>query len=162
MKKLILVRHGKSSWDNPLEDKKRPLKPRGEKDATLIAEAFEPHFTEPIKLYTSKAVRAKTTAEIFKIILEIDDSDFQTTDELYTFDAEKILEFIKKQDDSEEQLMLFGHNPAFTVLVNDLGNRSMNNLPTTGLAVIEFAVEKWSNIEKGETLLTLFPKDFKG
>lgn len=161
MKKLILVRHGKSSWENPLEDLERPLKKRGYKDAKLVIEAFKSYFEKPVKAFSSNAVRALTTAQIFKEGLEIDDANFSIESDLYTFEKARIMDFIKMQDNSVEQLMLFGHNPAFTGLTNQLGDQSLKNLPTTGLVVIEFETTDWSTISQGTTLLTLFPKDLK-
>lgn len=161
MKKLILIRHGKSSWENPLEDVERPLKMRGYKDAEIITKAFKKHFEKPIKAYTSKAVRAYTTAQIFKKNLDIDDANFEIEPDLYTFEQQRIVDFIKSRDKSTEQLMLFGHNPAFTALANTLGSEPLDNLPTTGLIVIAFEVDDWNEISEGKTVLTLFPKDFK-
>lgn len=161
MKKLILVRHGKSSWENPLEDVERPLKKRGYKDAEIITDKFKEYVEKPIKAYTSKAVRAYTTAQIFQKNLEIDDADFAVEPDLYTFDKERILEFIKSQDNSVQRLMLFGHNPAFTALANELGDEVLDNLPTTGLVMISFENDAWKEISKGKTVLTLFPKSFK-
>lgn len=161
MKKLILIRHGKSSWEKPLEDVERPLKERGYEDAEIIISAFKHYFEKPVKAYTSKAVRAATTAKLFKKGLEIDDADFEVVDDLYTFDYERILDFIRSQDDSIDQLMLFGHNPAFTALANELGDQGINNVPTTGLVVIDFQVDSWQDVDYGKTLLTLFPKNFK-
>lgn len=161
MKKLILVRHGKSSWENPLQDLERPLKKRGHKDGKIIAEEFKPYLEKPIKIFSSEALRAKTTAHIFKTILGIKDDDFTIEPTIYTFDKKGIISFLRKQDDSIDQIMLFGHNPAFTALANELGDKTLTNLPTTGLIVIKFETDTWGNITEGETLLTLFPKDFK-
>ncbi len=161
MKKLILVRHGKSSWKTNQEDRNRPLKKRGLKDGEIIANAFPIDFKRKAKIYTSPALRAKSTAEIFKTILQIADSDFEVVEELYTFDDEQVLDFIKSCDDSLDHIFIFGHNPAFTALANDLGSLYFDNLPTTGLVMIEFSNSKWKEIKKGKTILTLIPKDFK-
>lgn len=161
MKKLVFIRHGKSAWESPHDDRNRPLKTRGLEDAEIVAEVFAPHLNKEAKIYTSPAVRAKTTAEIFKQILKIEDSRFTKAEELYTFDDERILNFIKSREDTENQILLFGHNPAFTALVDDLGDEPIDNLPTTGLAMIEFPVSKWKDIRKGNTILMIFPKDLK-
>ncbi|HET8839693.1 MAG TPA: histidine phosphatase family protein [Flavobacteriaceae bacterium] len=161
MKKLILVRHGKSSWKTQHDDRNRPLKKRGHTDGELVAKAFAPFFSEETKVFTSPAVRAKTTAQIFKSVLKINDSDFNIAEELYTFDDERILEFIKSRNNNLDEIMLFGHNPAFTALADDLGSQDLDNLPTTGLMIIEFPVSTWKEIKKGTTVLRLFPKDLK-
>ncbi|MGB8374551.1 MAG: histidine phosphatase family protein, partial [Salegentibacter sp.] len=63
--------------------------------------------------------------------------------------------------DEVEQLAVFGHNPAMTSMVNRLGNKPLDNLPTTGLCVIDFDVEHWSEISRGQTLLILTPKNLR-
>lgn len=161
MKKLILVRHGKSSWENNLPDEKRPLKKRGYTDAELIINAFKLYANKPIKLISSKAVRALETAKLFKKRLSVADENFEIIERLYTFDEDELLSVIKEQDDAEDKLMVFGHNPAMTVLVNLLGDKAIDNLPTTGLVVIDFDVNSWKEIKKGKTLLNLFPRTFK-
>ena len=57
--------------------------------------------------------------------------------------------------------MVFGHNPAMTGLVNLLGDKPIDNLPTTGLCVIDFDLNSWKDIETGKTLLQLFPKNLR-
>lgn len=162
-KKLILVRHGKSSWKEHLPDKKRPLKKRGYRDAEIISTAFRPYLFSggELELITSPAVRAFETAHYFKKALKITDKNFTIDEKLYTFDASKLLQVIRNQNDAIESLMFFGHNPAMTTVVNQLGNKTIDNLPTTGLVVIDFETKKWETIADGKTILMLFPKMFK-
>lgn len=161
MKRLIFVRHGKSSWDSPLEDIDRPLKERAYKDAGHVISAFKKHLDFPVKVFSSPANRAKTTAELFKTGLNIEDQHFYIESKLYTFNSEDVLDFIKKLDDKFQNVMLFGHNPAYTELVNRLGSLPFDNLPTTGLVSIVFEIKSWKQIQKGETQLYLFSKDLR-
>lgn len=162
MKKLIVVRHGKSSWkDESLADHDRPLKKRGFRDAKLIISAFKLYYQPPLKVISSSANRALTTGNMFKEELKIDDEDFKVLKSLYTFNVQDLLEVIKGQPDDTDKLMVFGHNPAMTQLVNFLGDNYLENLPTTGMAIIDFECDKWSEIANGKTLVTLFPKMFK-
>ena len=48
-----------------------------------------------------------------------------------------------------------------TILVNSLGDKKTDNLPTTGLCVIDFQVDSWKDIRKGKTILTLLPKNLR-
>ncbi|SDR73842.1 histidine phosphatase family protein [Gramella sp. MAR_2010_147] len=161
MKRLILVRHGKSSWDNNLPDHKRPLKKRAYNDAELVLSAFQ-HFYQPGALFwTSYAVRAHETAKLFKERLKIKDIDFKVKEDLYTFNQNELLSEIKTCDNSRDKLIVFGHNPAMTILVNSLGDKKLDNLPTTGLCVIDFEVDSWDQIRKGKTILTLLPKNLR-
>ncbi len=159
MKRLILVRHGKSSWKHEVTDDKRPLTKRGIKDGESIAKAFEKYFNKPVIVWSSPAIRALKTAKIFKEKLQIEDQVFFIKTGLYTFDKSDLLKQIESCDSQVQTLMIFGHNPAMTRLVNQLGHKYFENIPTTGLTVIDFDTESWKELLKGKTILNLFPKD---
>lgn len=161
MKRLILIRHGKSSWEYDVADDKRPLKPRGFKDGELIAETFEQFFDKPVVIFSSPAVRALETAKIFKDKLKVEDKNFIIKPGLYTFNKADLLSQISKCEDSVPKLMVFGHNPAMTGLVNDLGDKHFDNIPTTGLTVIDFDSPSWSDLGNGKTIMHLFPKNLR-
>lgn len=161
MKRLILVRHGKSSWKYDLPDHERPLKKRGYKDADVVLRTFKQFFTPPAVLWSSPAERAHETALKFKEGLDIDDKEFKVVKSLYTFEGGDLLNVIKSCEDRVKQLMVFGHNPAMTNLVNQLGSENIDNLPTTGLCVIDFEIEHWKDLKNGKTILTLFPKNLR-
>lgn len=161
MKRLIFVRHGKSSWDSPVEDKERKLKERAYKDADHVISAFKAHLDFSLEVFSSPATRALTTAKLFKNQLDIEDQHFHVIPQLYTFDSDEVLQFIRNIDDGVNNVMLFGHNPAYTELVNRLGSLQTDNLPTTGLVSIIFEIESWKQIQKGETHLYLFPKNLR-
>lgn len=161
MKKLILVRHGKSSWKEDLPDDQRPLKKRAYKDAGLVLNAFSGFPKKPLTMWSSYAARALGTAKIFKERLEVEDNDFTVKKELYTFDSRSLLEIIRSCGDDVDTLMIFGHNPAITKVANQLGSEQFSNVPTTGLCMIEFGAKKWKEVKDGETLLYLFPKHLR-
>lgn len=158
MKRLILVRHGKSSWKHEVSDEQRPLKKRAYSDAEKVTTAFKELYSGPATLWSSYAVRALESAKIFRERLDIPEEDFFIKKELYTFDDRKLLKIIASCDDSIDQLIVFGHNPAITEAVNSLGNQVFDNVPTTGLTAIEFASDSWQKLGKGRTLFNLFPK----
>lgn len=161
MKRLVLVRHGKSSWDNDLSDHKRPLKKRAYNDAKVVLDAFQNFYKPGALFWSSHAVRAHDTAKMFKDRLEIPDAQFYVKEELYTFNQNDLLSVILSCPDETEQLIVFGHNPAMTILVNSLGDKRIDNLPTTGLCAIDFKVDSWKDIRKGKTILTLMPKHLR-
>lgn len=161
MKKLILVRHGKSSWEEDLPDHKRPLKKRAYKDGQLVLDAFSGFMPKQLSMWSSHAVRALTTANLFKDDLKIPEDRFQVKKELYTFDSNSLLQVIKNCDSSVENLMIFGHNPAMTGVANSLGDQHFTNIPTTGLCMIEFEAADWKGVKNGKTLLYLFPKNLR-
>lgn len=161
MKRLILVRHGKSSWKYDVADDKRPLKERGFKDGKLIAGAFEKFYVPPVRIWTSPAVRAYETAKIFQETLNVEEKDFEIKSSLYTFNKQDLLNVIRSCSDNITKLMIFGHNPAMTGVVNQLGDKEFDNIPTTGLTVLDFDVSSWKDVTKGKTILNLFPKNLR-
>ena len=161
MKKLILVRHGKSSWKFDLPDDKRPLKKRGIVDAGLVAEEFKAKSIVPDQVFSSPATRAFTTCKIFIKNLNIDDHDVKIIETLYDFGGENVIDFVKSLPESYNIVMVFGHNHAFTSICNIFGNMFVENLPTAGLIAIDFDVNSWQDIKKGETVLRIFPRDLK-
>jgi len=158
---LILVRHAKSSWNYEAGDKDRPLKDRGIRDAYLVANKLKNTFENIEVVFSSPANRALHTCIIFLRNLNISFSKLQVREELYDFGGDRVLKFLHSLDDSYKEVMIFGHNHAFTSIVNTLGNFYIENVPTSGIVIIEFDTEKWTTINKGTTEFTLFPKDLK-
>lgn len=161
MKTLYLVRHAKSSWKHDVDDHERPLKQRGEDDATLVAEKVKKTITPPQKIMSSDAVRALSTAKYFKNALGIEDAAFKVNPELYDFSGQNVMRCIKSLDDELDSVMIVGHNHAFTSIVNMIGNKYIENIPTAGFVMIEFNENKWSDISTGKTKKTIFPRDLK-
>lgn len=161
MKRLVIVRHAKSSWEYDVIDHQRPLKERGRKDAQLVAEEFKSYSLNPEIIFSSDAERAKKTAEIFKKVLEIEDSLFLLKPELYDFGGTELLKFIKSIPEDLNFIMIFGHNHAITAFVNEFGNKYTGNVPTSGLTMIEFDIDSWSQLRKGKTIMSIYPRDLK-
>lgn len=161
MKTLYMVRHAKSSWEHDVIDHQRPLKEKGEKDAKAVSKVVKKTIIAPQKIISSDAVRALSTAHYFKDALEIADTDFSTTHDLYDFSGENVMRVIKDLDNSVDRVMLFGHNHAFTSIANMLGSISIDNVPTCGFFMIEFDTDAWSDIKTGKTVRTIFPRDVR-
>lgn len=163
MKKIVFIRHAKSSWDYDASDIDRPLKMRGIEDAYLVADKLKNHLSTPDKIVSSPANRAIHTALIFLRQLNIDPSLISINQSLYDFEGTSLMENIQNTDNQINTLMLFGHNHAMTSVVNMLGNKFIDNVPTAGVVVINFTSSTWQQVtkEQGTTELTLFPKDFK-
>ncbi len=161
MKKLILVRHGKSSWDYSVDDKDRPLKERGINDGHLVSEKFKSQDVAIDAVFSSPANRALHTCVIFLRKLNFPYVKFQLTNNLYDFSGESVLNFVNNLDNRFNTVMIFGHNEAFTNVANSLGNSYIDNVPTTGLVQLDFDVKEWAFVTKGTTAQTIFPKDLK-
>lgn len=157
-KTLTLMRHGKSSWDYNLQDQFRPLKKRAFNDINLVFSQFEKHLTDALVFKSSHAVRAETTAREFLKLAEISAEKLIVEPSLYTFDPQSLQQFILKQDNDVDNLMIFGHNPAFTAVANFYGSEYFDNVPTAGLVQIKFDQDNWAEIKNGNTVFHLFPK----
>ena len=161
MKKLVLVRHAKSSWEHDVIDHQRPLKKRGFEDADLVSKSFKNQVIKADLVVSSDAIRAKTTAEIFISNLNIDESIVQLNHDLYDFSGMDLIRVIKSCDDTINTLMVFGHNHAITAFVNTYGDKYIDNVPTSGLVALEFEIDQWEELKPGKTFATIFPRDLK-
>jgi phosphohistidine phosphatase len=161
MKQLILVRHGKSSWDLDVNDKDRPLKQRGIEDGHLVASAFKARKIHVDAIFSSPANRALHTCVIFLRELKFSYENFRLSNDLYEFSGEGVVQFVKGLDSSLNAVMVFGHNNAFTNVVNHWGNKTIDNVPTTGLVQLSFKTDSWASVDGGTTESVIFPKQLK-
>ncbi|GHA08125.1 phosphohistidine phosphatase [Arenicella chitinivorans] len=154
MKTLQLIRHAKSSWDNPnLSDHDRPLNARGERDTNRMAEFFTSLSDRPDAIYTSTATRAISLAAALS-----DASGLRLMPEpsLYTFDSAALLGVLQCLPDATQCIAVVGHNPAITELVNRLANESLTNVPTSGIVQLACDLESWAELCTGCAELVQF------
>jgi phosphohistidine phosphatase len=148
MKTLYLVRHAKSSWkDVNLPDHERPLNKRGEQDAPKMGKRLKRRRPKPEVIVTSPAVRAKRTAKILATEIGYPKSDILVDELIYTADQEELVSVLRRLDNGIDCVMLVGHNPALTDLVNSLAQCEVANVPTCGLAVLGFRMDSWADID---------------
>lgn len=161
MKTLYITRHAKSSWKENVEDHQRSLNKRGKLDILIVSNYVAANFKAPQLIKTSDANRALTTAKQFKKAFQIPDESFLIENSMYDFSGERVIRAIEKTPDDVDILMVFGHNYGFTQLVNKLGSKFIDNLPTCGFVQIDFDTDNWSNLAKGKTQAMVFPKHLK-
>src|ERR1019366_6653447 len=142
MKTLFLVRHAKSSRDDPaLPDKDRPLDARGKRDAPKMGTRLARRDVKPDLILSSPAKRALTTAEIIAKRLDYRIKDIVVHDRLYATAADDLL------SDKLKRVMLFGHNPDLTELAHRLSSE-ITYLPTCAVAEFKFSGKSWSDVGK--------------
>ncbi len=156
-----MVRHGKSSWDYDVNDKDRPLLERGIRDGHLVAGSFRESQTTVDAIFSSPANRALHTCVIFLRKLKFPYGKFELSNELYEFSGQGVMQFVRGLDDSLDTVMIFGHNYAFTNVVNSWGDKAIDNVPTTGLVHLKFATDSWASVSEGTTARLIFPKMLK-
>ena len=163
MKKLYLIRHAKSSWeDHILSDHDRPLSNRGTRDAPIIGDVLKSKKVKPDIIITSTARRAFKTAKIFSSILDYPLENIIKNSIIYEATTQNLLDVISKIDNSHKTVFLFGHNPAFTVLANLLGDKYINNMPTCAVAELELNVNSWKDVgaDSGKLIGFEYPKKY--
>jgi phosphohistidine phosphatase len=147
MKTLYIVRHAKSSWDFPeLGDAERPLMEKGIKNTHLVAGYLKDQKILPGLMISSPAVRALETARIMAKDLGYPEEKIRVEKKVYEGSYDHILDIIYSTPDEIDSLMIFGHNPTFTHLVNLLIHPGIENLPTTGVAAIRFRTDRWESV----------------
>jgi phosphohistidine phosphatase len=155
------MRHGKSSWEYDFSDRERPLKSRGKNDAKLVANQFIKSNGLPDKVCTSPAKRALDTCMIFCENNNFPTSEVKIEEDLYDFVGESVINFIKKLPNEINNIMIFGHNHAFTSISNIFGSDFISNLPTSALVKLEIDIDDWKSLKKGRTIETIIPKELR-
>ena len=165
MRTLYLTRHAKSSWDDPdTDDFHRPLNSRGERDAPFMAKAFSARGERIERMVSSPAVRAISTARLFAEALGIADADIAQHREMYLADHRVLLRVVNLMSDDHARVMLFGHNPGFSELVEHISDGDIGEMPTCSTVRIDLAVDSWSEVSAGLGNMVWydFPKNHSG
>lgn len=165
MKQLFVLRHAKSSWDDPgLNDHERPLAPRGQRAVKLLYDYIRTHGIEPSLVLCSTSRRTQETLAGI-----VPTGDHQVEPELYGASAAVILERLHRLAPDTASAMVIGHNPAMQILVLRLAASSTTDddlatvrrkFPTGALATLTFECA-WSELGPGAATLTALarPKD---
>ena len=160
MRTLTLVRHAKSSWDDPkLEDFHRPLNERGFRDAPVMAQRLAKLLDATPQLVASPALRTTTTARIFAEVLGIPENAIRFEPPIYDASTAELLAVVRKLDDAFPNVALFGHNPGISDLCHKLARCSFAEMPTCAMAVLEFDVDRWADVANGRLFAYSFPKE---
>jgi len=161
MKTLFLIRHSKSDWTTQqFSDRERPLNQRGLRDAPLMARRLKLLNLGVDEIISSDAVRALSTARIFAEFLDYAVSRIHVEKKLYLAGRELILEVVNALDDKKNTVIVFGHNPGLTEIVEYLADYTLEKLATTGIAMIAFDLPEWKMISKNTGTLKMldYPK----
>jgi phosphohistidine phosphatase len=175
MRRLMLLRHAKTETEAPSgRDQDRRLDERGRKDAAEIGNWIGRHPPFPDGVMVSPAVRAHQTWEIAWEAMKdrVPPPEVEFAPELYGADPAQLLESIRSAVGNDpKHLMLVGHNPGMHELAlalvgsgDEAGRKALSdNLPTSGLAVFDFAIDDWSDVafRRGRLVLFVSPKLIK-
>lgn len=169
MRRLLLLRHAKSSWAHPKQqDFDRPLNARGIAAAQTVASYFSVTNLQPDLVLCSAALRARATLG-YLVPAFAHDTRILVERRLYMASAPKLLERIHEIEDTAKLILVIGHNPGLERLARSLAGSGANEdlsalhakYPTAALAVLEFDTAHWRDIGKGTGKLIEFltPRD---
>jgi len=161
VKTLLILRHAKSSWDNPnIADHDRPLNKRGKRDAPRIGRLIRDQDIVPDLIISSTAKRAAATAEAVADACDYE-GDIEFTRSFYHADAETFLDRLSSVQDQNSIVMVVSHNPSVEELLESLTGR-WERMPTAALAQVDLDIGNWSEIEdmpEGELTNLWIPKN---
>lgn len=160
-KTLVIIRHAKSTWNyEGIADYDRPLKQIGIINTQNIARKILEYDIHPDLVISSPANRALHTAMIVAREMGYPLEKVTINPVLYGESDSEALEMIKEIDEAYHHLFIFGHNPVFTSLPNLFFKKRIDNLPTSGAAILQFNANSWKEISRKNVTLELmfFPK----
>ncbi|MDF1581468.1 MAG: histidine phosphatase family protein [Desulfuromonadales bacterium] len=148
MKYLTLLRHAKSSWKDPgCDDFDRSLNKRGRQDAPLIGGRLAMLGEVPEVIISSPARRARNTADLVAAALPCQPLAIRYEPRIYEAVLGTLIEIVNQLDDDWQNVMLVGHNPGLTDLVNAFAPCKIDNIVTCGLVKLAFRVDSWRDIQ---------------
>jgi phosphohistidine phosphatase len=160
---LFVLRHAKSSWDDPgLDDHERPLAPRGRRATKLLAEHMRSSGIEPVQVLCSPARRTRETLEGVS-----PGGEALIEPALYAASGAEVLDRLRRVPEEIRSVMVIGHNPAMQMLVLRLAGGNgwvqdgsdlaevQRKFPTGALATLSFDCA-WTDLGPGLADLTAY------
>ena len=160
MRILYLLRHAKSSWNDPtLRDFDRPLKKRGREAAERIGERMASETLSNPLVICSPAVRTRETAEVVLASAKLQ-VEPRFDERIYEASLRELVEIVTEIPNDKEVAIMIGHNPGFEELLSFLTGEH-RRMPTCALAKIRFGDVSWNEVRAGEGSLEWFiaPKE---
>jgi phosphohistidine phosphatase len=161
MKTVLLMRHAKSSWNEPeLVDWERPLNKRGRRDAPRMGNLLLDEDLVPQVILSSSAWRAQQTAEAVAEAVGYD-GDITCLDELYGATPTQCLRVLSRLPDDVDVVLVIGHHPDLKDLVEVLTGET-DHLPTAAIAQLRMPVDRWAELRndlKAELVTVWRPRE---
>lgn len=172
MRRLMLLRHAKTETDAPSgRDHDRRLDDRGRSDAGEIGRFIARHPPFPELVLVSSAVRAQQTWNLLWEAMQdrVPAPEVETLDEIYGAEPAELLRVVRMASSADpKRLMLVGHNPGMhelALMLAGQGDKAArkaleDNLPTSGLAILDFDTDDWTDVafRRGHLALFVSPK----
>lgn len=161
-RRLVMIRHAKSSWANPLQsDFDRPLNDRGKGEAVEMGEKLKKLGLIPDLIICSKAKRTRQTAKRIANEIGYDLENIVWEEKLYHCIPSVFEEMLFEVDGKVKTLFIIAHNPGITEFTNQLSaDFNIDNMPTCGVAGVQFEAEEWNQFPLADRKVILF--DYPG
>lgn len=158
-KRLTLLRHAKAVTAAPsMPDRERPLKDRGRRDALQMGRHLRLAGVAPSLILTSPALRTLETARLVAGETGCPSKHLRIEGDLYLASPEDILGVLGWQDEALNDILVCGHNPGLSELLEQLTGAGIDDLPTCGFGIIEAAIDRWDQLRQGRLLRLDYPK----
>ena len=141
VRRLIVMRHAKSSWKDPnLDDHERPLNKRGRRDAPMVADAIFERGWIPELILVSSSKRTLQTLE--GMSNRMGKAPFEVRSGIY---HATVIDLMKELEDMLDNgtTMIIGHNPGSEILVNHLSGE-WHTMPTATAVLLLHSGSSWS------------------
>lgn len=145
---LYLLRHAKSSWTDPsLSDFERPLNKCGVQQISQIAAILTAKEAHPQLIISSPASRAFSTAKPMAVSIGSDELRISSDNRVYEAKIQSLMYLIREFDENLDNIMLVGHNPGLSHLINTLSRQKVVPLPTCALVQLRLNINHWHELD---------------
>jgi phosphohistidine phosphatase len=169
MKRLSVLRHAKSSWDDPaLQDFNRPLNDRGWKAARRMGREFKHRNVSFDLVVASTAARVRETIDGLRDKFDLN-VEIRFEPHMYLADEETLLSLVRALPQKVHSPLLVGHNPGLERLLVELTHddhhglrrRVAHGYPTGAFAVVELPADRWADVSPGSGKIVelILPKE---
>lgn len=155
---IVLIRHAKSSWDNPdLADFDRPLNDRGFTDAPLMGKQLALQGLRFDAIIASPSKRTTQTLSFLLKEIKFPESKIVWDSSIFHSSSDNLIHILQSLDPSVKTVALVGHNPSMTDLANYLQSDTLiENVPTCGIVCVRAELPAWSDLQHQKAKLEFF------
>lgn len=154
MRTLFICRHAEAETHYD-QDFSRCLTVNGKKEAAWLGEYLLKHQINIDSIINSPAQRAITTSEIIAQKLSISPDNCFTIPDIYSADILTLLNIIRSISERYYHPLVIGHNPALSSLIEYLTDTDIGHLPTCGICGLDFDIDSWQHVSRGNGQLRL-------
>ncbi|MEO1140453.1 MAG: histidine phosphatase family protein [Pseudomonadota bacterium] len=155
MRRLVLMRHAKSSWDDPrMEDHDRPLNGRGKRSAKALGDWLRKKNIFVDQALVSSSERTRETFRRLKI-----ECDRTYLDRLYHAGPDDMMDVLKGA--VGQTVLMLGHNPGIAWFAQDVvatvpDHPRFHDYPTCATLVATFDIDAWRDVKPGQGQVDAF------